>query len=107
MIKSKIKKALTLFMVITFIFSPIRFDSTLFLNKSHAYFIQPAHFNNENYKIIDDSETWRKSDDLSFEKPVVVTDNATLTIEAGTDIKLNGGLFLYSKRENNSQRNTR
>ena len=93
MAKSKIKKTLIPFIIAIFVFSPIRFDSTLSLNKSYAYFIQPAHFNNENYKIIDNSETWHKSDDLSFEKPVVVTDNATLTIEAGTDIKLNGGLF--------------
>lgn len=41
--------------------------------------------------IIDHDTTWTKEDTLVFDKEVFIDNNATLTIEAGANIYLNGG----------------
>lgn len=43
------------------------------------------------YEYINVDTTWHKDDDLVFDKPVFVDGGATLTIEAGARVYLNGG----------------
>ncbi|MDD5083599.1 MAG: hypothetical protein PHT88_01500 [Candidatus Moranbacteria bacterium] len=43
------------------------------------------------YEYINLDTVWHKSDTLTFDKPVFIDNNATLTIEAGAQVRLNGG----------------
>lgn len=43
------------------------------------------------YEYIGTDTVWHKTDNLVFDKPVLIDANATLTIEAGSSVRLNGG----------------
>ncbi|MEI8104167.1 MAG: alpha/beta hydrolase, partial [Candidatus Moraniibacteriota bacterium] len=44
----------------------------------------------DEYEYIDEDTTWKKTDDLVFSKPILITNTAILTIESGATVHING-----------------
>lgn len=87
--RSKLLKLAIWLLVSFFVFSPFNYSGFSFQKISASW------IDNRGYTIIDQDETWKKTDNLFFTKKVIIRNNATLRIEKGATIKFSQGGDIY------------